>query len=81
MEHPGHADGITGHGGALGFQLFVGMDSKHLEAYPVQTDGSFPNVLADYIRMHRAPTKLFSDNARAEMSNHLAQLWYRQRVC
>jgi hypothetical protein len=69
MEQPGHADGITGHRGALGFQLFVGMDSKHLAVYPVQTDGSFPTVLEDYIRMHRAPTKLFSDNAQAEMSN------------
>jgi hypothetical protein len=47
----------------------VRMESKRLAMFPVQTDGSFPNVLADYICMHGAPTKLFSDNACAEMSN------------
>jgi hypothetical protein len=52
------------------------MDSKHLAVYPVQTDGSFPTVLEDYICMHGAPTKLFSDNARAEMSNRTKSvLW------
>jgi hypothetical protein len=46
-----------------------GTESQHLAVYPVQTDGSFPAVLEDYIRMHGAPTKLYSDNARAELSN------------
>jgi hypothetical protein len=69
MEIKGAADGITGHGGAIGFQLYVGHDSRHMAVYPVQTDGDFPKTLEDYIRMHGAPAKLYSDNAKAELSN------------
>jgi hypothetical protein len=68
MEEAGQSDGISGHGGAKGFQLFVGHDTKHMAAYPIQTDGSFPDVLEDYICTHGAPLKLFTDNARAELS-------------
>jgi hypothetical protein len=39
MEVKGAADGITGHGGAMGFQLFVGNESKHLAVYTLKTDG------------------------------------------
>jgi hypothetical protein len=45
MEEAGQLDGISGHGGAKGYQLFVGHDTKHLAVYPIQTDGSFPEVL------------------------------------
>ena len=69
MEVKGAADGITGHGGAIGFQLYVGHDTRHMTVYPVQTDGEFPKTLEDYIRMHGAPAKLYSDNAKAELSN------------
>jgi hypothetical protein len=68
METTACADGITGHGGAIGFQLFVGADTRHLAVYPVKTDGDYPQVLEDYIRTHGAPKKIFSDNAKAQQS-------------
>jgi hypothetical protein len=42
------SDGISGHGGACGFQLFAGNESRHLAVYPVQTDGAFPAVLDEW---------------------------------
>jgi hypothetical protein len=66
METKGAADGITGHGGALGFQCFVRHDSKHLAVYMVQTDKAYPICLGEYIRTHGAPKKMFCDNAKAE---------------
>jgi hypothetical protein len=68
LETDGQSDGIAGHGGAIGFQLFVGDESRHLAVYPVRTDGDFPAVLAEYIRTHGAPRRLFSDNAKAQQS-------------
>ena len=59
LETDWRSDGISGHGGAIGFQLFVGNESRHLAVYPVQTDGEFPAALGEYIRTHRAPNKLF----------------------
>jgi hypothetical protein len=68
IETDGQSDGIAGHGGAIGFQLFVGDESRHLAVYPVRTDGDFPAVLGEYIRTHDAPRRLFSDNAKAQQS-------------
>jgi hypothetical protein len=68
MDKKGKADGIAGHGGSIGFQLFVGNTMRHLAAYPVQTDSDYPTVLGNYIRTHGAPKKVFSDNAKAELS-------------
>jgi hypothetical protein len=69
MQVYGQADGIPGHSGAIGFQLFVGHDTKHLAVFPVKTDGAFPETLEEYICMHGAPQKLFSNNAKAKTSN------------
>jgi hypothetical protein len=69
MQVNGRVDGIPGHSGAIGFQLFVGHDTKHLAVFPVKTDGAFPETLEEYICMHGAPQKLFSDNAKAKTSN------------
>jgi hypothetical protein len=68
MDVKGAADGITGHGGAVAFQLFVGTKTRHLAVYPIQKQSQFPDVLQDYIRTHGAPKKLYSDNAKAELS-------------
>jgi hypothetical protein len=68
METKGTADGITGHGGAIAFQLFVGNESRHLAVYPIQKESQFPDVLQDYVRSHGAPKKLYTDNAKAELS-------------
>lgn len=68
MDVKGAADGITGHGGAIAFQLFVGNESKHITVYPIQKESQFPNVLQDYVRTKGAPKKLFTDNAKTELS-------------
>jgi hypothetical protein len=68
MEETGRADGIAGHGGSIGFQIFVGNETKHIAVYTVQTDGDYHKVLRDYIRAHGAPKKVFSDNAKAQIS-------------
>jgi hypothetical protein len=74
LETDGQSDGISGHGGAIGFQLFVGNESRHLAVYPVRTDSDFPAVLGEYIRTHGAPTKLFSDNAKAQQSAKVKEI-------
>jgi hypothetical protein len=76
MEDKGRADGITGHGGSIGFQLFVGKDSKHIAVYPVQTDGDYPKILGDYICMHGAPKKIFSDNTKAKTSAKARDIYH-----
>jgi hypothetical protein len=75
METKGTADGISGHGGAMGFQLFVGHDTKHLAVYMVQTDAMYPQCLAEYIRTHGAPKKMYCDNAKAETSEAAKELY------
>jgi hypothetical protein len=75
MEETGCADGIAGHGGSIGFQLFVGNETKHITVYPVQTDGDYPKVLGDYIRMHGAPKKVFSDNAKFQISAKAKEIY------
>jgi hypothetical protein len=74
-ETKGAADGITGHGGALGFQCFVGHDSKHLVVYMVQTNKAYPICLGEYIHMHGAPKKMFCDNAKAETSEAAKEIY------
>jgi hypothetical protein len=64
LDISGQSDGISGHGGVCGFQLFAGNKSRHLGVYLVQTDGAFPAILGEYICTHGAPNKLFSDNAK-----------------
>jgi hypothetical protein len=75
MEFRGTANGITGHGGALGFQLFVGNESKHLAVYPVKTDGEFPRCLGEYTRTHGAANKMFCDNAKAQTSEEVKEFY------
>jgi hypothetical protein len=67
METKGAADGITGHGGALGFQCFVGHDSKHLAVYMVKTDKAYPICLEEYIRTHGAPKRAETSEAAKEI--------------
>jgi hypothetical protein len=74
MEPKG-ADGITGHGGAMGFQLFVGHDTRHLAVYMVQTDAAYPRCLGEYIRSHGAPKKMFCNNAKAETSEATKEIY------
>jgi hypothetical protein len=80
LEIDGQSDGISGHGGAIGFQLFVGNESRHLAVYPVQTDGEFPAALGEYIRTHGAPNKLFSDNAKAQHSAKVKEILRNLRL-
>jgi hypothetical protein len=75
MEVKATADGITGHGGALGFQLFVGNESKHLAVYLVKTDGEFPRCLGEYTRTHGAAKKMFCDNAKAQNSEEVKEFY------
>jgi hypothetical protein len=56
----------TANGGAMGFQLFVGHDTKHMAVYMVQTDAAYPRCLGEYIRSHGAPKKMFCDDTKAK---------------
>jgi hypothetical protein len=75
METKGAADGITGHSGALGFQCFVGHNSKHLVVYMVKTNKAYPICLGEYICTHGAPKKMFCDNAKAETSEAAKEIY------
>jgi hypothetical protein len=75
MEETGRADGIAGHSGSVGFQIFVGNETKHIAVYTVQTDGDYPKVIREYIRAHGAPKKVFSDNAKAQISAKAKEIY------
>jgi hypothetical protein len=76
----GAANVIGGHGGALGFQHFVGHDSNHLAVYIVQTNAAYPKCLGEYIHTHGAPNKMFCDNSKAEVSDVVKEIYCNFRI-
>ena len=65
---PAHDDGIAGHGGATMLQLYTGVKSRLTAGYPMQKESQMPGTLQDFIRTYGAPSDLFSDNAKVQIS-------------
>ena len=70
-------DGITGHAGAIGVQVFAGTTSRHLFGVPIRTDGEFENCMKEYIRKVGAPDKMWSDQAKAMTAAESIKALYR----
>lgn len=70
---PAIDDGITGHGGAIGFQLFAGHKTKHVFIMPVRSDEEYPKCLKEYIRKCGAPDKIWTDQAKAMTNSKQVQ--------
>jgi len=67
-DTPAADDGIPGHAGCKMVQLYAGMDSHYLAAYPMRTESEMPSTMEDFIRDHGAMQGLFSDNAKVQVS-------------
>ena len=58
-------DGIPGHGGCTMVQLYAGVTSHLLAAYPMSHESKMPQSLMDFIKEHGL---LFRDNAKVIFS-------------
>jgi hypothetical protein len=55
-------------------QLFVGTKTHTADVYPIKYDKQFVNMLLDNITQCGTPTKLISDRAQVEISEHVKQV-------
>jgi hypothetical protein len=60
--------------GITSAQLFVGTKTHTADVYPIKSDKQFVNTLLDNITQCGAPTKLISDHAQVEISEHVKQV-------
>jgi hypothetical protein len=60
--------------GITSAQLLVGTKTHTADVYPIKSDKQFVNTLLDNITQHSAPTKLISDRAQVEISEHVKQV-------
>ena len=49
-DTPAHDDGVPGHGGATMVQVFVGVETRLTEAYPMTSESQMSQTLQDFIR-------------------------------
>jgi hypothetical protein len=54
--------------------IFVGLNTHVTDVYGIKTDKQFINTLEDVIRERGAPTKLISDRAQVEISEHVQDI-------
>jgi hypothetical protein len=59
--------------GITSAQLFVGTKTHTADVYPIKSDKQFVNTLLD-ITQRGAPTRLISDRAQVEISEHVKQV-------
>jgi hypothetical protein len=60
--------------GITSAQLFVGTKTHTADVYPIKCDKQFVSTLLDNITQHGTPTKLISDCAQVEISEHVKQV-------
>jgi hypothetical protein len=60
--------------GVTSAQLFVGTKTHTADVYPIKSNKQFVNTLLDNITQHGAPTKLISNRAQVEISEHVKQI-------
>jgi hypothetical protein len=60
--------------GITSAQLFVGTKTHTADVYPIKSNKQFVNTLLDNITQCNAPTKLISDRAQVEISEHVKQV-------
>jgi hypothetical protein len=60
--------------GVTSAQLFVGTKTHTADVYPIKSDKQFVNTLLDNITQRGTPTKLISDCAQVEISEHVKQV-------
>jgi hypothetical protein len=60
--------------GVTSAQLFVGTKTHTADVYPIKSNKRFVNTLLDNITQHGAPTKLISNRAQVEISEHVKQI-------
>jgi hypothetical protein len=60
--------------GVTSAQLFVGTKTHTVDVYPIKSNNQFVNKLLDNITQCGTPTKLISDRAQVEISEHVKQV-------
>ena len=73
-DTPAHDDGIMGHGGATMIQVYVGVETRLTEAFPMTSETQMSTTLMDFIRRHGAPDVLVSDNAKSEIGKKVQDI-------
>ena len=71
---PAMDDGIPGHGGCTMVQLFGGVTSRLLKAYPMRSKADVPKAYADFVRSVGAPLALHTDCAPENYSQDMKDL-------
>ena len=62
---PASDDGVPGHGGCKLVQIYGGLDSELLSAYPMASESSLPDTLREFIHEYGAMAGLKSDIAKS----------------
>ena len=72
---PAYANCNSLHHGFVGFQVFFGMMSHHINVYGFRRKNyNFPKIYRDFIKENGAPSVLRRDNARAEQSEEIQNI-------
>ena len=79
-DMPASDDGIPGHGGCKLLQVYSGLDSELLSAYPMSSEHELPNTLRDFIREYGAMEDLKSDNAKSETSSSMKDIFRMYQI-
>ena len=73
---PARDDGLPGHGGCTLVQIYSGLQSKLLAAYPMSSESSLPDILHNFIRDYGAMEGLKSNNAKSETSFTMKDIFW-----
>ena len=69
-------DGVPGHGGCKLVQIYGGLDSELLSAYPMASESSLPDTLREFIWEYGAMEGLKSNNAKSETSFAMKDIFH-----
>jgi hypothetical protein len=69
-----YSDTLAINCGITSAQLFVGTKTHTADVYPIQSNNQVVNKLLDNITQCGTPTKLISDCAQVEISEHVKQV-------
>ena len=75
-DAPASDDGVPGHGGCKLVQIYGGLDSELLSAYPMASESSLPDTLREFICEYGAMVGLKSDNAKSETSFAMKDIFH-----
>ena len=73
-------NGVPGHGGCKLVQIYSGLDSELLSAYPMASESSLPDTLHDFICDYGTMEGLKSDNAKSKTSFTIKDIFHMDPI-